>query len=1121
MPTPNLSRLLELIRALPEYRQLQTAIRAGGSLHAPLPSAVRLPLAAALSKQREAPTVLVLPRADRVLTLSQELRLWDPALQQLTFPEADPLFYEQQPWSQRTRHRRIETLTRLQAGEPLLVLTSARALMVRTLAPNQLRQLSREISVGGELELTGFLRFLVDAGYQVGSIVTSPGSYSRRGGILDLWPPACETPLRIELFGDRVDSIRMFDPASQRSHQSVSELMVSPAREAAPGLLPSGTLDGRPEPMLEFFLPMISEEPHSLLDYLPQDGLVLLDDRNAIEAVVTDLEQQALDMRQQQLQEGALPEHAPRPYLTIEEIRDGLGRSSNLDLGMAGDGSGLTLGERFTPGPRFGGQLDPVLDHLDQRRRRHESCVIVSRQAARLADLWNAEGSARPVMSELPAELVPGELYFMQGALSEGWTLEQPRLHLLTDAELFGWARPQVRRRPRRRPPSPESVYADLHPGDLVVHVDYGIGLFDGLVARTLDDLEREYLQVSFDAGDQVYVPIHQADRLTRYVGSDGTAPQLSRLGSQEWERIRQKATEAVEELARDLLELYARRSTVTGHAFTQDTVWQRELEASFPYVETDDQIRALEAVKADMEAARPMDRLICGDVGYGKTEVALRAAFKAVMDGKQVGMLVPTTVLAQQHYRTFRERLAAYPVEVEMLSRFRSSAETRQVLERLAAGKVDIVIGTHRLLQRDVQFKDLGLLIIDEEQRFGVTHKEYLKQMRTEVDVLTLTATPIPRTLYMALTGVRDISTIDTAPEERLPVVTHSGPYDPSLVRSAVLRELDRGGQVFFVHNRVRSIASIADRLQRLVPEVSIEIAHGQMPERELAQVMSRFNAGELDVLVSTSIIESGLDIPNANTLIVDRADQFGLAQLYQLRGRVGRGSVRAYAYFFHRSRRRSTEEALKRLEIISENTQLGAGYSIALRDLEMRGAGDVLGRRQHGHMVAVGFHYYTQLLGEAVRRLRASTDQQLPELPSVAPPSPVTIDLPLASALNSEYVSDRDLRLQLYRRLASLRSLKQVDGLQSELIDRFGEPPTEVENLLYQLRVKVMAAAAGLTGVVTENRQILLQLGPELKELEPEGLGPDIRLSRRGLWLSSPDWQPRLLEVLAALGS
>ncbi len=668
------------------------------------------------------------------------------------------------------------------------------------------------------------------------------------------------------------------------------------------------------------------------------------------------------------------------------------------------------------------------------------------------------------------------------------------------------------------KPPAPESAYADLEIGNHVVHVDYGVGRFEGLVSRILDGLEREYLLISYADGDQLYVPIHQADRITRYLGMDASSPRLSRLGSQRWERSRAAARRAVEDIAKDLLDLYAKRATVSGHPFGVDTPWQQELEASFPYVETQDQVRALDSVKTDMEQNRPMDRLICGDVGYGKTEVALRAAFKAVMDGKQVGILVPTTVLAQQHYRTFKRRLAAFPVEVEMLSRFRTPAETAAILERMREGQVDIVIGTHRLLQKDVQFKDLGLLVIDEEQRFGVTHKEYLKSLRTEVDVLTMTATPIPRTLYLALTGVRDISTIDTAPEDRLPVITHTGAYDPDLVRQAVLRELDRGGQVFFVHNRVHSIESIKARVERLVPEAKTEIAHGQMPEKELAEIMSRFTEGEIDILLSTSIIESGLDIPNANTLIVDRADRFGLAQLYQLRGRVGRGAVRAYAYFFHHSGYRATPEALKRLDIISENSQLGAGYSIALRDLEMRGAGDLLGRRQHGHIAAVGFHLYTQLLGDAVRRLRQDAQPvEIPDIPTEALPLQVSIELPLSGALTTGYIPDRSLRLQLYRRMANMRSLEDVDAMWEELDDRFGPPPPEVENLLYQLRVKVLASAVGISSITTEAGQILIQF--DTGRVPEFSLGPEARISKRGLWLTSTSWQQSLLSLLQNL--
>jgi transcription-repair coupling factor (superfamily II helicase) len=684
--------------------------------------------------------------------------------------------------------------------------------------------------------------------------------------------------------------------------------------------------------------------------------------------------------------------------------------------------------------------------------------------------------------------------------------------------------------RARAAAETPEAVYADLQAGDHVVHVDHGVGRFAGLVQRQLEGHEREFLAVEYEDGDTLYVPVHQADRLTRYVGADGGSPSLDRLGSQAWSEKRGRVKEAVKKVAEEMLDLYARRHVSVGHAFAPDTNWQRELEDSFPYVETDDQVRALTEIKRDMENPRPMDRLLCGDVGYGKTEVALRAAFKSVMDGKQVAILVPTTVLAQQHFETFLQRLAAFPVKVEMLSRFRTAKEQDEVLLRLALGEVDIVIGTHRLISADVQFKDLGLVVIDEEQRFGVAHKEHLKKLRTEVDVLTLTATPIPRTLYMALTGVRDISNLNTPPEERLPISTHVGPYTPRLVRQAILRELERGGQIFFVHNRVHTIDAMKAHLEKLVPEARIDIGHGQMPEGELSAVMHRFTSGEIDILLSTTIIESGLDIPNANTLIVDRADTFGLAQLYQLRGRVGRGAMRAYAYFFRHNKINPTVDGQARLEVIAENTQLGAGYSIAMRDLEIRGAGELLGTRQHGFIQDVGFHLYTRLLADAVRHIRSvdrfeglKVNLQPTNLITFQPMAmPVNVDLPLAIGVPADYIPDQNLRLRLYRRIADLRDESEVDALASEFRDRFGALPEMVESLLYQMRVKLRAEKAGLASVSWEAGQVALKFpapaeGSELKRMSD--LAPDVRGGKNIYWVNftkNENWMPRLLEVL-----
>ena len=1147
----NLTPLRKALGALPAYQQVVARLSQGREDVLGLPRAARLPVAAALAEGHPGPLVILVSRADRWLVWTEELTAWTPESEFRPFPEPTPLFYEPSGWGPRTLRQRVQALSALtvpvetevegQPGRPSppIIVATARSAMIRTLPPDEFRSRSFVLSLGDRIDLTARARSLVDLGYLPSSLVLEPGQMSRRGGILDLWPPPARLPIRIELEGDRIETLREFDPDSQRSAAGIAKIRVVPAREALPlhwrpGWAAEGEGGGpTPEDLarLEFHLPRMAASPAGLLDYVPAGGLVVFDDRSAWEEIVVEMEEQAVALRREQIAAGVIQDDYPVPYLSLPDLSESLSRLPNLDLGSLSipEHEEGDLGSLFSPGPRYGGQVRSVLEALSHRQVAHETVVVVSRQADRLRELWEREEPSRSAAAALPEELLPGEVHILTGALSEGWTLDggpAGRIHLLTDAEIFGWVKPRPRMRPSPRGEAPETAYADLKPGDWVVHVDHGIARFAGLVARSLDGLAREFLHLRYAEGDELFVPIHQADRVMRYLGADGLPPQPSRLGSADWERAKGRARTAVEEIARELLSLYARRQAVHGFSFSADGNWQRELETSFPYEETEDQLRALEAVKRDMEAARPMDRLICGDAGYGKTEVALRAAFKAVLDGKQVAVLVPTTVLAQQHFRTFRQRLAPFPVEVEMLSRFRTQVEIDVILDRLARGEVDIVIGTHRLLQKDVQFRDLGLVVIDEEQRFGVAHKEALKRMRTEVDVLTLTATPIPRTLYMALTGVRDVSTINTPPEERLSVVTHVGPYDPRLIRQAVLRELDRGGQVFYVHNRVQTIDAALQRLARLVPEARLGVAHGQMPEEDLAGVMDQFSSGERDVLVSTSIIESGLDIPNSNTLIVEQADAFGLAQLYQLRGRVGRSAARGYAYFFRHPRFRASPEGLERLEILAEHSRLGAGYSLAMRDLEMRGAGDILGTRQHGHIVAIGFHLYTRLLAQAVQRLRSQEGGEEMEAPGgLAEPAsmPVSVELPLPSAIPADYVSDRDLRLQIYRRLADIRVEPELEALAGELAERFGPPPPELENLLYQLRVKLLAAGADVEGISSENGQILIQIHGRSEDDMPD-LGQDVRWSKRGLWLSRAgraDWRERLLEVLQALGT
>ncbi|MEX1071580.1 MAG: transcription-repair coupling factor [Anaerolineales bacterium] len=1118
-----MNQIVERIDRTPEFSYLAQQLAAGQTpLKLGLMRSARLPVLAALSARLKRPILLLSHRRDRALAHHEELALWAPEAERLFFPEPSALFYENAPWSETARRDRLSVLARLAlpAGEakPTIITASARALMARTLPKADFAKAGRLVKRSQQTEPVALSQDLVRMGYENVSTVIAPGQFTRRGGILDLWPMQDELPSRLEFFGDELDSLRRFDPASQRTIMETKESLISPARE----YLLDESRQADAKDLSEFHIPFLHPRSVSLLDYLPKDALVLIDDLEALEDQVSELETQAVALREESINAGTLDENYPLPYLTMAEIEDLLAEANVIELGPATDvDEAAGLSSIFRPGPRFGGQLKPMLDQVERFLEAGDQVQIVSRQAARLQDLWQERSFGEEKIAEP---------HFKEGSLAAGFSFNpanRPALHLLSDGEIFGWDRPQVRRHPRAVSESPEAQYIDLRADEIVVHIDHGIGMFKGLVEAKIEGVTREFLRVEYAGADQLYVPVHQADRLTRYVGARGEAPVLSRLGGTEWRGTKSRVRRAVEAIAEDLLELYAKREMARGYAFPPDSTWQRELEASFPYVETEDQLRVLQEVKEDMEGERPMDRLVCGDAGYGKTEIALRAAFKAVMAGKQVAMLVPTTVLAQQHFETFKQRLAAFPVKVEMLSRFRNEKEQDEIVRRLGLGEMDIVIGTHRMVQADVKFKDLGLVIIDEEQRFGVTHKEHLKKLRTEVDVLTMTATPIPRTLYMALTGVRDISTISTPPEERLPVVTHVGPYSEQLVRQAVLRELDRGGQIFFVHNRVHTIDGVRRHIQRVVPEVRVGVAHGQLAEKELAERMVEFTSGEIDLLLTTTIIESGLDIPNANTLIVDRADAFGLAQLYQLRGRVGRGAQRAYAYFFRHSQSAPTDDGRQRLETIAENTQLGAGFSVAMRDLEIRGTGDLLGTRQHGLIAAVGFHLYTRLLTKAVSDIKR-TGQMGPEMgaaqASLYHPM-INIDLPFEVGIPATYVTDKTMRLKLYRRLADLHDMAEIEALDEEFRDRFGKPTQEVMNLLYQLKVKVLAEQTGIASISVENKQLALRFpakrAGEAERQLPE-LGAGVRTSKNTVWLTgieNGDWQARVVDVLEIL--
>ncbi|MBI5287788.1 MAG: transcription-repair coupling factor [Chloroflexi bacterium] len=1116
----DLSALLPVIEGAVELDRLRSRMSGERSLTLGVSDGAKAAVIAALARTAEAPIVIIAPKPQHADTLADELRAWlgeAAAERVLVFPERDALPYERLAPDADDVTARLSVLERLRSSTDAIVVTCAAAVAQRTLSPAELTRATIEVGRGGKLEQLELLRALDAGGYRIEPQVSAPGEASRRGGIVDVWPPAEDLPLRIELFGDQVESIRAFDAATQRSSEQRDAIRIGPARELVLDPIRMRHLAERMQPqdlrgeqrervqqdiaaLLEgaaftgddIYTPFLTTS--TLLDHLienprelkalatevPVEALVIIDEPADVAAVQQEHDGQAHEARRELELRGELPHGLPEPHATWTELRDAieaLQRRLNLSRWAVGDEEALPSSEAqaavrlpFGPAAAYGGRLRVLADELTQTLRRGQQVVIVSTQSKRLADLLEEHDVfARLAETMTEPHLGRGALTVMHGSLPHGWSVgeEGAGLTLLTDAEVFGFTK--QRRAPPRRGSSREAFLADLEAGSYVVHIEHGIARFAGLVRRGIDGNEREYLELQYADGDRLYVPVEQVDRVSRYVGPSEHRPSLTRLGSQEWVRAKARVRGAVQELAKELLQLYASREVAQGHTFPPDGAWETELSASFPYVETPDQQAAIRDVKRDMEDVRPMDRLVCGDVGYGKTEVAVRAAFKADVHGTQVAVLVPTTVLAQQHYNTFRQRLAGFPVRVEMLSRFRSDKDQRRIAGELAAGGVDIVIGTHRLLQKDIAFKNLGLIIIDEEQRFGVTHKERLKQMRSEVDVLTLTATPIPRTLNMALTGIRDMSTIETPPEERLPIKTYVTEFDDHLVREAIVREMERGGQVYFVHNRVHNIELVARHLREIVPEAEILIGHGQMHEDILERVMLEFTEGKADVLVCTTIIESGLDIPNVNTIVINNADRFGLAQLYQLRGRVGRGAARAYAYLLYEKSRALSEVAQKRLQTIFEATELGAGFQIALRDLEIRGAGNLLGAEQSGQIGTVGFDLYVKLLADAVEGLKALARGEPPPPPKLQPP--IIIDLPIAAFIPESYIGDPNVRLALYQRMAAAEGDSAAEELERELQDRFGPPPTPVRNLLYVVHLRTLAKRAGVQSVARED--------------------------------------------------
>src|SRR5262252_2967044 len=1020
-----------------------------------LTGAARAFLVAWLQRELDRPLLYVVRHGEAWETARDDVEYFRGRAATLPFPEPDALPYDPSSPHPSVTAERLDTLSRLASGEHGVVVATVRGLLQKVPRPAKLARAMLALRTGEEIAPERLVERLVFLGYERFPEVESVGHCARRGGILDVWPVGWNDPLRVEFDGDTIASLRRFDAGTQRSLEKLTDARVLPRYEIVvePGeaeAIAQRLRDAGDEAAkggaalfhegMERFAGYYDADLGGLVDHLPEDTLLVLDDPAALAERVEELWEAV--RRGFDETRAHYPLISPPEQLWLREeawsalVAARRGADLMGSVATAGEAAryARTLVVDCAPSEALQRSMERLKNHLAELSANRLSPVVLcdnQGQRDRLFEMLGDTGATLGV-----------------GLVSAGFTWKDAGVAVLTDHEIFSRYR-RRRRRSRRTGGLTAAELSALKPGDFVVHEDHGVGVYRGMKRLTLSGQETDCLELAYAGKDVLYVPVFQLSLVSRYSAGDGARPAIHSLGSAQWQKTKARAKRAIQDMADELLKAYAARRALPGHAFKPDSVWQKELEASFPYDETPDQLQAIDDVRIDMETPAPMDRLICGDVGYGKTEVAIRAAFKAVQDGRQVAVLVPTTILAQQHGHTFRERLADFPVKVEVLSRFRSQKEQKDVVARLAKHDVDIIIGTHRLLSKDVKFASLGLVVIDEEHRFGVAQKEKIRQLTRTVDVLALTATPIPRTLNLSLAGARDMSVIETPPANRLPVHTDVMESDPEIITDAILREVDRGGQVFYVHNRIETIYNTAAQLQQLVPQVRIAVGHGQMAEHQLEQVMLDFTEGRVDVLVATMIIESGIDIPTVNTLVVDRADTLGLAQLYQLRGRVGRSSHRAYAYLLVPSRRVLTEDAEKRLRVIEEFDELGVGFKVALKDMEIRGAGNLLGPEQHGHIMGLGFDLYVKLLEEAVSHLRG-------EVEALAPEPRLLTDW--SAYLPDDYVPDEHEKLALYRRLAEAKAPEAVDDFTLELRDRFGALPAPAVSLVELRRLRVL---------------------------------------------------------------
>lgn len=1005
---------------------------------------------------------------------------------------------------------RLEVIKRVLDGEKIIVVTSIDAVFYGMPPGEVLKSSNLSLSTGDTVDILELSARLIDFGYERVNVIEGRGQFAQRGGIMDIFSPTSDEPVRIEFFGDEVDTIRTFDLLTQRSQNMISHAHIYPAREIImktedmANIIQGITRDYETRLKsytkknkdiaakfkerisenieklrnyryfdgIDSYIPYIYRNTVSFIDYF-NDPIIILDESARISQRIKNASEEFQEVFKSMFEKGeVLPaqgEHMFETDYIMQKIRSRRYLSMNMLPRVVEDFKPLSLVNfnvmSINP---LSGNIEFLLDEIRNRADKKFRILIMAgteARAQRLSSSLKEQGFSSEYKESID-KMTEGRIVVTSGSISRGMEFPGVRLSIISDKEVYR----DKREKPKPSPKKGRKIesFTDIKTGDYVVHVNHGIGIFKGIKELLIEGIKRDYLVLQYQGGDTLYVPVEQLDMVQKYIGSDEAEPKVYKLGGSDWAKTKKKVKESLKEMAEDLVKLYALRSTLNGHAYSKDTPWQKQFEDEFPYEETRDQITAIDEIKKDMESPRPMDRLLCGDVGYGKTEVAIRAAFKAVMDGKQVAVLVPTTILAEQHYNNFLQRFADFPVTVDMISRFRNREQQKNTLRNLAAGNVDIIIGTHRILQKDLRFKDLGLLIIDEEQRFGVTHKEKIKALKKNIDVLTLTATPIPRTLHMSLSGVRDMSIIETPPEERYPVQTYVMEYNEGIVRDAIIREMSRGGQVFFVHNRVENIKDIQLALARLVPEAKIVIGHGQMEEKELEEVVLSFISGDGDILLCTTIIETGIDIPNVNTLIVYDADRMGLSQLYQLRGRVGRSNRLAYAYFTYRKDKVLSETAEKRLKAIKEFTEFGSGFKIAMRDLEIRGAGNLLGTQQHGHMAAVGYDLYTRLLEEAIREISGDEREEFIE---------TTIEIPVNAFIPDNYIEDQVLKIEMYKKIASIENLEDKVDMEEEMTDRFGDIPKSLENLINIAYIKGLAQKLKVTSIKQIGKGIIVQ--------------------------------------------